>query len=125
MKQYIKLNEVDISKWIARNGIRFSNVERRASSYTTLDGTDRSAAIILRGMTVSCVTMSEATAKTIFSLLQSRYVQVSYVDPAKGERTGVWFKASNASIAAKVVEGGRTFYSGLTFTLEERGPATT
>lgn len=123
MKQYLKLGDFDMSKWVARNGIRFANVERRASSYTTLDGTDHSAAIILRSISVSCVTMSEATAQTIFALLQNKYVQVSYVDPARGVQTGVWFKVSSASIAAKVVEGGRTFYSGLTFSLEERGPA--
>ncbi len=121
MKTYLKIDDFDLSKWILRGGLKFSNIERRASSFVTLDGTDHSAALILRGITVTCGDMSESTCEEIYSRLQNKYVSVSYVDPARGEVEDAYFKVTAASIAAKVVEGNRTFYSGLSFTLEERG----
>ena len=119
MQIILSVNGVDIHPWCEQDGIEQSTILRQAREIVTLDGTKYSTWVSKREIQVKCVEMRDSTLSTLMAALGTNPATVVYTDIDKGARTAIFY-ITDVSAAAKVVDGGNTYYSGFGFTLEER-----
>ena len=96
-----------------------TDIVRRSRSVTTMDGTLHLHQTIKRGISVSLLEVRHETLMTIAQALTSP-ATVDYTDKTTGDRTGVVFYVSGPEATEKVIRGGNTYWSVVTFALEEK-----
>lgn len=119
MEAKLIINNVDFSPWIIEGGLQHSKTYRQARDVVTLDGTLYRAQVVKRTIGVSLVEMRGTTLATLKAALVNP-ATVQFTDPDTGNLLTAVFYVSDPSEEAKTVTGGNTYYSGASFTLEER-----
>lgn len=119
MEAKLIINGVDFSPWLLSGGLQQTEVCRLSRSVVTLDGALHRREEVKRGISVSLVELRDVTWYRLLSALRERPAAVEYIDDRLGETTRLFYVTGPAA-AAKTVRGGRTYFSGGTFTLEEK-----
>ena len=118
MQAKLTINGVDFAKWCKEDGITQSDIVRQGRSVVVLDGTEYRGEIHKRGLQVSLVEVRDQTLRTLLAALTSP-AEVAYTDMTGEDRQRVFY-VSSPTATAKTVRGGNTYYSGVSFSLEER-----
>lgn len=119
MEAKLIINGVDFSPWLLAGGLRQSETYRLSRSVVTLDGTAHRQEAVKRIIAASLVELRDETWYRLLAALRERPAAVRYVDDHLGDTTRLFYVTGPAA-AAKTVRGGRTYFSGGTFTLEEK-----
>ena len=119
MQAKLKINGVDFSPWLKENGLQQTEIVRQGSGIVTMDGMLHQTQIIKRGISAALVELRDVTWYRLMEALRTRPATVEYIDDEKGERSAVFYVTSPTA-TAKTVRGGITYFSGGTFSLEER-----
>lgn len=119
MEAKLIINNVDFSPWIVEGGLQYAKTYRQARDVVTLDGTLYRAQVIKRSIGVSLVELRGTTLATLKAALTSP-ATVQFTDPDTETLLTAVFYVSDPSEEAKTVVGGNTYYSGVSFNLEER-----
>ena len=113
------INGQDFSGLVARNGITVTYEQRQSKEVITLDGTAHVAWIEKASLAITMHEMPYERVNALNSALIGRYVQVKYQDPKSGIVIKTFY-VMDKNFGVKVVEAGRTYYDGISFTLKER-----
>ena len=119
MQAKLKINGVDFTPWLKEDGIQQTEIVRQGTSIVTMDGMLHQTQVVKRGMYVNLVELRDVTWYQLTGALRTRPATVEYIDDEKGERSATFYVTSPTA-TAKTVRGGITFFSGGTFSLEER-----
>lgn len=120
MQLKLIVNGVDHSLWLAENGLVRSPLVRQSRSIVTLNGTEWRTDIQKHQFEASYVELRDSTlAKLKASLTAASPATVTFTDDEGNDltRTMYW---SGPRVTAKTVEGGNTYYTGVSVTYEER-----
>lgn len=129
MRPKLVINGVDFKDWIKEDGIKYSKVERVKRSVVTLAGTDYRKTIekdkldiTLLDMPDSCIVNGEEIGlQAVEAALAIAYPAiVTYKTKTGVERTGIAFYQSSINPTAHKVIGDTTYFTGISFSLEER-----
>lgn len=118
MEAKLTINGVDFIPYCKEDGIQQKSAIRRSRSVTATDGTLYEKKITKRHLTVNLVRIRDSTLMRLAAALKSP-ATVTYTDMQYGDLTKV-FLASAPQATEKTVQGGNTYFSGVSFTLEER-----
>lgn len=118
MEYKLKINGVDITPFVREGGIQQSEVKRQSRRVVTLDGNLHLAEVTKRTQTVHLRQLRTEELKIIFDLISVAVAQVTFTDKALGEITRQ-FAITWRNAGVRKVEGGNTYWSGATFTMEE------
>lgn len=119
MEAKLVINGVDFAPWCKSGGIQQQYAVRRSREVVATDGTVYRKEIKKRQLTVSLVEMRDATAKELLAALRASPGRVTYTDAEYGEQVKL-FLISSPQETAKTVTGGNTYWSGISFTMEEK-----
>ena len=118
MQTVLTINGVDFAPWLIEDGLEYSEDYRQSRDVVTLDGNLYRSQITKITLDVELVEIRDSTLATLETALTSpASVQYSTRDGTTVSRTCY---VSDISYTAKTVRGGNTYYSGVSFTLEER-----
>lgn len=120
MQLKLVVNGVDHSLWLAENGLVRSPLVRQSRSIVTLNGTEWRTDIQKHQLEASYITMRDSTLQALkASLKTASPATVTFTDDEGNNltRTMYW---SGPTVTAKKVEGGNTYYNGVSVTYEER-----
>lgn len=118
MEAKVIINNVDFSPWIAEDGIEYSDISRQGREVTVLNGTLYKSEILKKGLDVSLVELRDSTLATLQNAITSpATVQFTTRDGQLVTRTCY---VSDITATAKTVRGGNTYFSGVSFSVEER-----
>lgn len=121
MRIPLTINGVDFTSWIAEDGLSFSTIERIRKSITVLSGTEYRATIEKTKIDVNLLDLPDKEfAKAINALKINYPAIVTYGDKDNRIRSSIRFYASSPTAKAKKVVGNTTYWSGISFTLEEK-----
>ena len=123
MRAQLVINGVDFADWLAEDGIQYSSVDRLRRSVVTLDGTEHRAMINKLKMDVTLMDLPGdelAKVEAAFSYPNPNPALVNYTDKSGISHTGAPFYSSGVTAGARRVIGNTTYWSGITFSLEER-----
>lgn len=118
MEAKLIINGVDFIPWCKRGGVQQSDVKRQSRTVTTLDGTLRQTETLKRSVRVELVELRDATLKRLAEALTSP-ATVEYTDKRLGDVTKLFY-VSGPDATEKTIQGGNTYWSGVSFSLEER-----
>ena len=125
MEAKLVINGVDFAPWCKSGGIQQQYAIRRSREVVATDGTVYRKEIKKRQLTVSLVEMRDATADgntmppVLLAALRASPGRVTYTDAEYGEQLKL-FLISSPQETAKTVTGGNTYWSGISFTMEEK-----
>lgn len=119
MEAILIINDVDFTKYLRSGGLQQTEVSRQSRSVADLNGVSYRAEIIKRGISVGLVELRDTTWYRLAAALQDRPAAVRYIDDRLGECVK-WFYVIGPTAAAKTVRGGHTYFTGGTFTMEEK-----
>ena len=119
MKAILIINGTDFTPWLQSGGFQQMEIVRRGRSVVDLNGTEYRDEIIKRSIAVSLIEMRDTTWYRLIAALRVRPAAVRYIDDALGDVTKKFY-VSGPTAAAKAVRGGHTYFSGGTFSLEEK-----
>ena len=120
MQMKLVVNGVDHSLWLAENGLVRSPLVRQSRSIITLGGTEWRTEIRKHQLQATYVRLRDSTlAKLTTSLTAANPATVLFTDDDGNNltRTMYW---SGPTATAQKVEGGNTYYTGVSVTFEER-----
>lgn len=125
MRFVLKINGVDVSRWLAE-GVEQDTVYRNSRQVVTRDGRLHQVSRPKRKISAPLLTLSDSVVTQLSGVIYGGRIPVSYttatvqyLDKDTGAlRTATFYAAINKA-SAKKVEGGATFYSGLSIELEE------
>lgn len=118
MEVKVIINNVDFSPWIVEDGLNFSDIYRQSRDVTVLNGTLFRAQVKKLKIGISLVELRDNTLFTLEAALTSpATVQYSLTN---GQTVTKTFYVSGYSRGVKTVKGGNTYYSGVSFELEEK-----
>ena len=118
MEVKVIINNVDFSTWIVEDGLSFSDIYRQSRDVTVLNGTLFRSQVKKLKIGISLVELRDNTLFTLESALTSpATVQYSLTN---GQTVTKTFYVSGYSRGVKTVKGGNTYYSGVSFELEEK-----
>lgn len=120
MRVMLTINGVDFTPWVEEDGITQDYVERQTRSVVTLDGTEHRKCIKKRSMNVTLLDLPDYALSAAEQALTTTPGSVDYTDKRLGNRYGILFHISGESAGAKKVIGDTTYWSGISFTLEEK-----
>ena len=112
-------NGVDFSPWVAEDGIGYGVEYRQGRDVVVLNGTLYRAQIEKYTLDVSLVELRDNTMVTLKLAMLTNPATVQFTTPS-GETLTRSCYLSDPSEGAKTVKGGNTYYSGVSFTVEER-----
>lgn len=118
MEAKLIINNVDFSGWIAEDGLSYSQIVRQGRDVTVLDGTLYRSEIIKWGIDVELVELRGSTLAVLKQAFITSPATVQFTTPAGDTLTRSMY-ISDQSETAKTVRGGNTYYSGISFALEE------
>lgn len=119
MEAKLKVNGVDFSRWIKVEGLQFERVSRQSRDVTTMDGTLYRTEITKQAISVELVEMRDNTLALLKTGLLTSPATVEATDDNGQTVTGTYY-VSGPSYTAKTVRGGNTYFSGVSFELEEQ-----
>ena len=118
MEIKIVINNTDFSPWIVEDGLGFSDIYRQSRDVTVLNGTLFRSQVKKQGISISLVELRDSTLALLESALTSpASVQYTLTTGYTASKT---FYLTNYSRGVKRVKGGNTYYSGVSFELEEK-----
>lgn len=119
MEVILVINGTDFTPWLKEGGLQQSELSRRGRSMVDLNGTEYRDEIIKRAIAVSLMELRDESWYKLIAALRTRPATVRYIDDGLGDVTKRFY-ISGPTAAAKTVRGGHTYFSGGTFTLEEK-----
>lgn len=121
-KASLTINNVSFNDWIKENGIRYSVAERVVKTIVTMDGTKHERKILKDILEVDLFDMPDSELYLVESALSSASpALVSYTTKSGLSRSSVpFYVTSSISPTAKTVIGNSTYFTGLSFTIEEK-----
>lgn len=121
-KASLTINNVSFNDWIIENGIRYSVAERVVKTVVTMDGTKHERKVLKDILEVELFDMPDSELYLVESALSSANpALVSYTTKAGVSRSSVpFYVTSRISPTAKKVIGNSTYFTGLSFTIEEK-----
>lgn len=121
MRVVLTINDVDFTKWIAENGIRYSSIERLERSVITLDGTKHKKVIEKNKLDITMFDIpDEELAEIEDALAHVNPAMVDFTDKRGILHTGVLFYTSAPEATAQQVIGNTTYFGNVTFSIEEK-----
>lgn len=122
MRVMLEINDVDFHDWLAEDGIKYSPIERVKRSVVCMNGKEFRKTIEKQKLDVTLLDMpDEELAKAEAALAKAYPARVNYMDKKGVEHTGVLFYPSGISANIKKVIGTITYWTNITFSLEEQG----
>lgn len=118
MEAKLIINGVDFTPWCKRGGIQQTDIQRQYRSVVSLDGTLYEKGVIVRGITVNLVELRDSTLSRLTAALTSP-ATVEYTDKRYGDVTRTFY-VRGPTAQEKVIQGGNTYWSGVTFDLEQK-----
>lgn len=118
MQAKLTINGMDMTPWLARGGLVHTPLVRQSRIVVTLDGREYRTEIVVHGLEVRFVEMRDRTLAAIRKALSSP-ATVLFTDDFGDELTRVMY-VTGPTVTTKVVQGGNTYYNGVSITLEER-----
>ena len=118
MQTKLTINGMDMTPWLAREGLVLTPLVRQSRSVVTLDGREYRTEIVMHSITAQFVELRDNTLGKIRAALSSP-ATVTFTDDFGNELTRVMY-VTGPTVTAKTVQGGHTYYSGVSITLEER-----
>ena len=118
MEAKLIINGVDFAPWCKSGGIQQQYAIRRSREVVATDGTVYRREIKKRHVSVSLMAIRDATLRRLSAALKSP-ATVTYTDLEYGNLTKS-FVVSALQATEKTVLGGNTYWSGISFTMEER-----
>lgn len=118
MQYTMFINSVDFSPYLRENGVQQYTVTRNARSVVTMDGTLFRSAVEKVGLRVQLREVRDKNLADLTAAL-SQQVPVKYTDRKLGDVTKTFY-VTGLTATTKTVRGGNTYWSGVSFTLEER-----
>ena len=118
MQAKLTINGMDMTPWLAREGLVLTPLVRQSRSVVTLDGREYRTEIVMHSITAQFVELRDNTLGKIRAALSSP-ATVAFTDDFGNELTRVMY-VTGPTVTAKTVQGGHTYYSGVSITLEER-----
>lgn len=119
MEAKLKVNGVDFSRWIKAEGLQFERVSRQSRDVTTMDGTLYRSEISKQAISVELVELRDNTLALLKTGMLTSPATVEATDENGQTVTGTYY-ISGPSYTAKTVRGGNTYFSGVSFELEEQ-----
>lgn len=120
---YIKIGGVDITKYIAQGGLKWSrNDIDSANAGRTLSGQmNRGRVTQKMKLEIKCKPLLTSETQVLLKLINPEYVTVDYIDPMFGERTGVQFYSNNVPASLLFIDpDGVGHWKDISFPLVER-----
>ena len=120
---YIKIGGVDITKYIAQGGLKWSrNDIDSANAGRTLSGQmNRGRVTQKMKLEIKCKPLLTSETQVLLKLINPEYVTVDYIDPMLGERTGVQFYSNNVPASLLFIDpDGVGHWKDISFPLVER-----
>lgn len=118
MQLSVTINGVDFTPWLAENGVSFSPIVRQGRDIVFLNGILSRKQVEKRGLSLQLVTLRDAT---LDRLREAASGLCSVVISGSGQSAVPRdYYVSGFGYTAKTVRGGNTYYSGVSFELEER-----
>lgn len=120
---YIKIGGVDITKYIAQGGLKWSrNDIDSANAGRTLSGhMNRGRVTQKMKLEIKCKPLLTSETQVLLKLINPEYVTVDYIDPMFGERTGVQFYSNNVPASLLFIDpDGVGHWKDISFPLVER-----
>ena len=117
----VKINNVDITPYIAFGGLKWSrNDVDGVNAGRNINGKmirDRVATKIR--LDITCIPLESSVLQTILNLIYPEYVTVTYDDPMYGRRTARMYSNNNPASFAISRHNGKEIWDGITFPLIE------
>jgi len=115
----LKINNVDITDWIAEKGLKWSRNDLDGpNAGRNLDGTMiRDLVATKIRLDVTCNDLYESDFNTLLGLIIAQYVSVTYNDPYYGERTVRMYSNNHSAVASYTDEDGRLVWTDVSFPL--------
>lgn len=117
MEAKLIINGMDVSPWLAREGLVRTPLVRQSRSVVTLDGREYRKEIVLHSIEARFVELRDNTLAAIRQSLTSP-ATVQFTDDLGNELTRTMY-VTGPTVTARTVQGGHTYYSGVSITLEE------
>lgn len=116
------INGIDFTPWIAADGITQGVLPRVRQSIVALDGTEIRKEVEKQSIGVRLVdTVTDARAAALIGALKSAQpAAVTYTSKDGMTHNSVRFYVSGLTGGEKTIVGGTTYWSGISFSLEER-----
>lgn len=119
METKLIINGTDFSPWVKEDGIKYGATYRQSRDVVVLSGTLYRAQIEKYTLSVSLVELRDNTMATLKAAMLTNPATVQFTTPS-GETLTRSCYLSDPSEGAKTVKGGNTYYSGVSFAVEER-----
>lgn len=119
MEAKLIINGVDFAPWCKSGGIQQQYAVRRSREVVSTDGTIFRKEIKKRQLTVSLVKLRDNTAQRLLAGLRPSPATVTYTDAEYGNLVKQ-FLISPPQETAETVTGGNTYWTGISFTMEEQ-----
>lgn len=118
MELAVTINEVDFTPWLAEDGVTFSPIVRQGRDVVLMNGVLSRKQVTKRGLNLQLVTLRDVTLERLREAATGLCtVTITGAVPADIPR---YYYVSGFGYTAKTVRGGNTYYSGVSFDLEER-----
>lgn len=122
IESQISINGVDITDWIAENGIKWTRNDLDGpNAGRTLSGLmirDRVAVKIK--LQITCKDLNGTDLRTLLNLIYEPYVQVTYDDPLYGTVTKTMYSNNNAATLGHIDSQQQKRWNSITFPLIEQ-----
>lgn len=118
MEYKIIINGFDLSPYLLAGGVSESPVVRQSREIVTMDGTLHRREVRRKGWRVQLVTLMDSTYALIREALDSP-AQCRITRPDGSTDSRIFYITEPAG-AIKTVRGGHSYYSGVSFELEEK-----
>lgn len=109
----------DFSSYVALDGIEQGYTERAVASVVTLDGVLHKSSIKKRTLSVKLRDMLDTDLATLF-YGKGQMESWTYLDANTGASRTAYFYLTGPVVRQTVARQGKTFCTGISFTLEER-----
>ena len=118
MQLTVTINGVDFTPWLTEGGVSFSPIVRQGRDIVFLNGVLSRKQVSKRGLSLSLVTLKDTTLERLREAADGLCTVI--VSGARESGVPREYYVSGFAYAAKTVRGGNTYYSGVSFDLEER-----
>lgn len=118
MQAKLTINGWDFARWAQAEGIQHYDILRQSREVVALDGTSYRAQVRKQGLRVALTEVRDETLAAMMEALAVSPAQVTYTGLTGAEHTRRFYVAGPEA-SEKTVRGGITYWSGVSFTLEE------
>lgn len=119
MRAFLIINGVDFSPYLLSEGLCQTEILRQEREVVGLDGVSHRTETVKRGISVGLAELRDDTWYRLIEALRVRPATVRYLDDRLGN-VAKRFYVTGPAAAAQTVRGGHTYFTGGSFTLEEK-----